>query len=381
MKSELAKLLQRLSQQQQHRIWLNRILQRTSPLVYYSALMFFLAGGIHQFMLPLNTLLITGIALGPSLLILCWHCIWQKPALYEGARHADKLFEANSLFISAWELCRAETDIKGTAKLLLSRCEKALPEWSQDNRQLPQKNLSPARMGIITLGIVGVFFLLQPSHVQVYKPPKATLNQKQALIAESEDNTARILGKLFNHGATSATPFSRHTGNPSTLIGPSKSAPPQMSEQYPRSKDSKANLGIPMSDKELSLFSNKHGSVMQGVLPDSRPIAGTITGNAGIGDETAKPANSAITQADEFDKTERINIETGMDQLSKASDELNQGYELIASNPEQAILHPATNNPSRGIVSNSSITLLSAQKRSLVWRYFKQLDENDAQRE
>lgn len=379
MKSELAKKLRGLGQRRRNEIWLQRILRRLTPLFWYGAIIFFLAGGIHQLLLPLNFLLITGIAFIPSLLFLCFLSVTQKPTRQEAAADADKLFGANSLFVSAWELTRFESEIKGTEKLLLDRCETALPEWSRPIRQLSQGNLKPSGLITITLGIAGLFFLLQPSHVQPQQTSSDTPNSHSELANEDRVNAVKILSKLLDDNVTPTIQTPGLPADSTTPSDSSRSAPVQSSIQIGQSAESASESveSISAADKRLSLLINKPAATLAELSPASTPSGGEKITDNGAGNETADAPGSNVIQTETYDQIQLVNIETGSDHRSSATDELNQGNKLLASKPEQAVFRQSANHRSRQISANGFTYLLSPQQRNLVWRYFVQLDKID----
>jgi len=379
MKSELATKLHRLGQRQRNEIWLQRILRRLAPLFYYIGIIFFLAGGIHQLMLPLTFLPITGIAFIPSLLFLGFLSVTQKPTRQEAAAEADKLFGADSLFVSAWELTRFKSEIKGTEKLLLDRCETALPAWSRAIRRPPPRNLKPSGLITITLGIAGLFFLLQPSHVQFQQTSNDRPDSRTESANDDRVNAVKILSKLLDDDVIPTAQTPEPPANSTTSSDSSSSAPPQSSMQIGKSAESASDSveSISTADKRLSLLIDKPAATPAQLPPGSTPTRRQKTTDNSAGNEAADVPNSNLIQTEAYDRIQLVDIETGSDHRSSATDELNQGNKLLESKPEQAALRQSAGNRSRQISANGFTYLLSPQQRNLVWRYFVQLDKID----
>ncbi len=251
MNSELARKLQWLGRRQRNRIWLNRVLRYSAPLFVYCASVFFFAGSIHQLLLPLNFTLVAGVAMVPSLLSLCHLGIAHKPAPREGAAEADKRFAANSLFVSAWELTRFQTDIEGTGKLLLERCEKALPDWSQATRPPPRANLKPAGLITITLTVLGLFFLLQPSHVQPRQSARTAPDPSLETVDKASADAAKMLSELLDDNANPTARTSPEPAGSTTPVDSPSIASVATSEQSGQSAEAQAAESITTTARPL----------------------------------------------------------------------------------------------------------------------------------
>jgi len=373
MNSELAKKLQWLVQRQRNRIWLNRVLRHSAPLFIYSAAVFFLAGGIHQLLLPLSFPLIAGIAIVPSLAFLCLLAITHKPAAREGAALADELFAANSLFVSAWELTRVQSDNKGTAKLLLERCEKALPNWSLPTTQAGRGKLKPVGLITITLAMLGLFFLLQTSHVQPRQTSQATANSSLEQANAESAAAQKILSGLQDENSKPAAQTLRQPGASTKPTEPSSSAYKQALKQpaQPAATDPAASLPAAVNP----LPASKPAMALAGVSPASNPGGSEKTGAHDAGNETAEAPDSNLAVTREYDRIQLVDIETGTDHRSIAGDESGHGGKLLE--PEQAVSRQSAGNPWQQVSANGITYMLSPQQRNLVWRYFVQLDKID----
>jgi len=378
MNSELARKLQRQGLRQRNRIWLNRVLSRAAPLFVYSALVFFLGGGIHQLLLPLNFALIAGIAIVPSLAFVGFLGITQKPESREGAAEADKLFAANSLFVSAWELTRLQSDImksdiKGTANLLLERCEKALPDWSRAVTQPAPGKLKPAGLVTVTLAVLGLFFTLQPSHVQPRQTSQASPNASLELANAESAVAQKILSEL---SATGAQPTPQTPPQPAASTAPAD-PPASAAAQGSRKPGQPAQMDISASTPAAvnPLPASDPAMTIARTAPASNPNGAEKTTDHSAGNEAAEAPDSGVIEAREYDLVQLVDIETGSDQRSIANDETSQGGKLIE--PEQGVLRQSNGNPWRQVSANGFTYMLSPQQRNLVWRYFVQLDKID----
>ena len=373
MNSELARKLQRQGLRQRNRIWLNRVLRRAAPLFVYSALVFFLAGGIHQLLLPLNFALIASIAIVPSLVFVCFLSITQKPEPREGAAEADKRFAANSLFVSAWELTRLQSDIKGTANLLLERCEKALPGWSRAVTQPARRRLKPAGLVSVTLAMLGLFFVLQPSHVQPRQTSQASPNSRLEQANADSAIAQKILSELSNTGSHSASQTPLQPAASTTPAGPSASAPAEGSKQPGQPAQMATEVSTPGAVNPLP--ASDPAITIARASSASNPSGGEKTTDHSVGNEAAEAPDSGVIEAKEYDRVLLVDIESGSDQRSIAGDETGQGGKLIE--PEPTVLRRSPGNPWRQVSANGFTYMLSPQQRNLVWRYFVQLDKID----
>lgn len=373
MEADFRKQLQRLAKRQYRRIWVDRLFARMPLFYVWSAGILFIGGSIHQWILAVNPLLVVCIALLPSLLILSWFSLSIKPTAAEGAASADRLFEANSLFVSAWELSHASSAVKGIGGLLLARTETALPDWRQRISKQPQHYLKPASLTAMALGFAGLFFLLLPPHVQTVKAPALALSSHIKL--ENQDNEpARILKELFKQpekittGATDLPLKKVHKPGSSTTITSPK--PEQVfSEKITRDAPQTDRTATPQVQGKTSAA---------GVLPNSTPNEGKKIAQQTAGKEAAKRSDTMTSRAKKFDRIDPINIETGADKQPTAFDAGRQGFQLIISKLAQPTFHQPTAQNSR-MSQTDSASQLSAEQRMRVWRYFKQLENINEQ--
>jgi len=372
MKTDLGKALNRLAQRQRNRLWLNRVLSRSPVLLTYIASVFFLAAGIHQLVTPLNFPLMTGIAIIPALLFLGFLCATQKPTPQQGAAAADKRFAANSLFVSAWEMTRFQSDTKGAAALLLERCEKALPEWSGSTRQVTPGNLKPSGLITVTLAILGLFFLWQPSHVQTRQSPQKIANSSPDTFNEDNSAVAQKLSKLLDNDVHTGTRTLEQSGDPATTAA---AATARDSNQVPPSPGTRES-GAPAQAQESSraVFTAQHS-------PANAAGASTRIAKRSAGSDAAEAQDSSVIQPTEFEQTQLVDIETGSDPNSMAGDGSSEGNQLIESKSGQIVAGQPDIEHWRHISANGAIYMLSPQQRKLVWRYFAQLDKTDDPRE
>jgi hypothetical protein len=377
MNMDLGKQLQQLTRRQQARLWLKRISRRMPALIGWSASVLFLGGSLHQLVLPLNPLAVACIAMLPSVLMLSWIIATEKPTTDEAAAAADNLLDANSLFVSAWELGRSGTAQKGIGQLLLARAEIALPEWRQRDKSKPQHYLKPAGLTAVSLGFVGLLFLLLPPHVHTEQSPAAEPSVQTEILTQANDivhDTAMDLSDLFvedsNKAAISQDQHVESGNQPefSVAVAPPS---PNVSDQTTASETSESML---QPDGQLSSTRGPQDSTPQLILQglstnDATRVSGQTPGN-----DAATSSDTAISKANAFDQINRVDIETGTDTLTKAFDGSRDGTGLIAYRPEQPVIGQPTNRHPRKLPQTVSATQLTAEQRSLVRRYFKQLE-------
>ncbi len=318
-----------------------------SPLLWWSASIFFLGGSFHQLMSPLDPLTVVWFAILPFLLIISWISASLKPTADEAAAAADRLFGANSLFVSAWELSRSSATIEGISRLLLVRTETELPGWSLHFRKQPQRYMKPTSLVATSLGIVGLFFLLQPPHVQTSDIPATTPFSQRKPLNQSKD-PAVVLSELFKEKTATATaaeqylqqnsPFDSSKGADSQKTPPSRQA---VTAEI--SKDG-SQMTKQMSGKP-SIPDEKLPPEQNVLLTSSTPGEGKKIAEQTAGNETADSTDKMINKAEKFDRVSLIDIETGTDNQTTAFDGTREGEKLIVSAPAQAtFLQPASDH-------------------------------------
>jgi hypothetical protein len=347
-------------------------------LFWYSAIIFFLAGSIHQLMLPLNSLLVTGLAIVPSLLFFGVLVVNQKPTSQEGAAEADKLLGANSLLVSAWEICRLETDIGGTGKLLLDRCETRLAEWSRPVRPLPSRLLQPSGLIASTLALVGLIFLLQPSQLQFETDPDEIAGALPVITSQEADRAVDSLAELLDSNPNPPSGLRAQTSGSTAASLPD---PAQAAAQIEQSTTMAGIAANPVEDELADSPTNGPTSEYAGATPalvsSSTPGLERKSGAKSTGNEAADKSNANPIQPGEFDQIQQVIIEADSDHRSLAGDTENQGNRLLASKPEQTALPQSASSTSRQISATGYTYTLSPQQRNLVWRYLVQLEKID----
>jgi hypothetical protein len=380
MKADLRKQLHRLGRYQQKRIWLNRIITRIPPLLWWSASILFLGGSFHQLMLPLDTLTVTGIAILPSLLLFSWLIARVKPTAEEGAAATDRLFSANSLFVSAWELSRSAATIEGVSRLLLRRTETELPGWSLRIKKQPQRYMKPASLAATTLGLVGLFFLLLPPHVQTSEAPSSTASQKKPL--NQGKDPATVLSELFTKKKTTTAEVKQHfqqnpqfnstKGTDSLRPLHSKQAVSTEISEHDSGTTGKTIIKTPAKPATLDKESPPAQNIL---LASASQGEGKKIADQTAGSDAASRSDMAINKAEEFDRVSLIDIETGTDNQTTAFDDTREGDELLVATPTPSTFRQPASEHSMKVSQTSAGTLLTAEQRTLVWRYFKQLEK------
>ncbi|MDX2475801.1 MAG: hypothetical protein QNL05_00370, partial [Gammaproteobacteria bacterium] len=346
MNTDLRKQLLRLGRQQQNKIWLDRIISRMSPLLWWSASILFLGGIIHQLMSPLDPLTVVWLAILPSLLVISWIIARVKPTADEGAAAADRLFGANSLFVSAWELSRSTTAIEGISRLLLRRTEAELPAWPLHIRKQHQRYMKPSSLAATTLGLVGLFFLLQPPQVRTSEtqstevPSTTALSQRKPL--NQGKDPATVLSELFIKKTVTADIEQHPQQNPpfDSAKGTDSQSPLQNQQAVAAeiSEDGSNTTGktsINTPAKPLSV-DEESPPAQKILLTSSSQSKGKKIADRTAGNDAASSSNMVINKAEAFDRVSLIDIETGTDKQTTAFDGTREGEELIVSAPMQS---------------------------------------------
>ena len=341
--------------------------------------MLFLGGSIHQLMSPLAPLTVILFAILPSLFIISWIIARVKPTADEGAAAADRLFEANSLFVSAWELSRSAAAIEGISCLLLKRTETELPGWSQSISKQPQRYMKPSSLAATTLGLIGLFFLLLPPHVQTSEAPSSTALSQRKPHNQGKDPTM-VLSQLFTKKTTAAV--EQHFQQNPQLDSrkgaesqrPLQSKPAVSTEISEDGSNTTGKTTIKAPAKSLSLDEEsppaQKVSLASSLQSKGKKIAAKTAGN-----DAASSSNMVINKAEAFDRVSLIDIETGMDKQTTAFDGTREGEELIVSTPIPSTFRQQASRRTLTISQTNAGTLLTAEQRTLVWRYFKQLEK------
>jgi len=393
MNTALRKQLHQLTRKQQHKLWFNRIIARLSLPLWWSVSILFIGGCIHQLLAPLAPMAVAAIAFLPSLIFLFWISNHVKPLAEEGAAEADRLFSANSLFVSAWELSQSAANIQGIDHLLLARCERELPAWSLQLKKQPQSAMTPITLAATTLALIGLFFLLQPAHQQSNKPtaeisskasPAASSTMTAASlkeIPEQKEDAADVLSKLFSEETN--TVEQQHPQN--TTQGNKLQSSTQNNQ--PVSESNKDNsLTAERTNKQLSAQSSTfpQNTPQQHNAPQDisahnkgKKIADRSAGNQAAIKNTDSGTNEQTVKRKDFADRNLIDIDTGNDQRNTAFDSSAKGNELIITSPEQTTKRQMMGRDSLNKTRTNAGTLLTAEQRTLVWRYFKQLEKNN----
>jgi len=337
------------------------------PLLWWSASIFFLGGSIHQLISPLNPLTIACLAILPPLLLISWISAHVKPTADEGAAAADRLFDANSLFVSAWELSRSAASPKGISRLLLARAEKKLPGWSASISKHPQRYMKPASLAATSLGLIGLFFLLQPAHVQTSDVSSAIPSSQKKSLNQSQD-PAVVLSELFTKKVKTTAveqPLQQNSAFNST-----KKVDTQTPQQNRPLAIAKINKDGPKTAGQTTMKMSAKPSTpgekslpAQDVFPassspnKSKKIADQIAGN-----DTAVSTDRVINKAEKFARVSLTDIETGADTRSTAFDVNREGDELIVSTATQSPFHQPPARNSMKVSQTSAGTLLTAEQ-------------------
>ena len=369
--------LHKLTRHHQNRLWLKRICERTSLLIWWPVFVLFLGGSIHQFMLPLDPRVVAGIAILPVVIALSWIAASVKPTPEEGAAVADSLFDANSLFVSAWELSRTKTTHEGVDRLLMARTESLLPDWQKRNKSKQQPYIRPAGLIVATLSLVGLLFLSLPTHVKTGLSPSTEPTLQGGLITRPGD-TAQELSELFNADNNKTAQVT----DQNIKSGYRAESPGAV---QPLSLPVRDQTASPVTSEELSQTEGASSGQQPPPLAQKVPLP-TLSTDDGItvpehspGNDTATDAAPYVSTIDDFEQISFVDIETGTDARSTAFDSSREGSELIAYRPEQSVLPRAAAHTQRKRSHTVSATLLTAQQRNHVRRYFNQLDKIDDQ--
>jgi len=401
MSSSSLQQLHKLSLHQQNTIWLNRVTKQFSPMFWWFACLFILGGTIHQLLFPLNTLIVISLAIVPSLIFFIWLIVTTKPEEQEGAAAADKLLEASSLFVSAWELHHSTENsaekIHGSGKLLLLRAEKMLPEWSLQLKIQPRQYINPISLAALSLAVFGLFFLLMPTHVQTGETlilqsstPDKSIEQiadpamaLSDLFARSEKNSAEMTDYSTAELSTlkeaiSEKAVSKQANNSQSQVQSSEN---KLSAKHTKNKPSgglEINQHKSSIDTQQSLSNTRSNEQLsktpENLTPGISQSEGKKTARQTAGNDIARSSNKTLAKTVTFKQIKLIDISSDIDSQASAFDNTLQGNELIISKPQQTDFQQLNKPGLKNISPGNSGTLLSAEQRLLVGRYFKQIN-------
>lgn len=366
MSTNPGEMLQQLCRIQQRRIWRRRVLGHMYPLTGWIASVLLVAGASQQLIGPLSPLLMIGIALLPPLFILLWRGFVERPTMDEAAAVTDRQLDAQSQFVSSWEIARSSAAPAGVDRLLMSRSEAALPGWNQRIKNQPSRPLHPAILIAILLSVSGLFLLLQPPQTQQIGLEEST---SQTDSTRQPDDPALRLGQLFNidHKSLTAPPQQPYPSS-------SRAAATAFKKEHPATIKTN-NYALPKYDGKNSPIDDLSIPPAAGTIPASQPEGRSMGNTAGNQPSSATIGPTIPSKA--FDSINRINIEIDNHGLSTAFDRNRVGRALLVTQPE-APVYPQALTRYTGVTSMAdSSTGLTAQQRSMVRRYLKQLEVTD----
>lgn len=371
MNTGLQKQLQRLALGQQNRIWIKRMLDLSPPLMWWSAGILFVGGSIHQMWVEMNVTMVVIIALLPSVIIFAWMSMRQRPNLQQAAASFDQQAGANSMFVSAWEISNSTTATTGIQGLLLARTYQYISDWSSCFHKQPQRTMPPSNLVAISAGLIGLFFLLLSPHVQ----STVEAIEKPSTISSALIKTKPAAGALKD--LLASKPVTQ-----SVKVAPGLENFTEESTQELFETRLNKNRHIPDQQGELSNLAKVAAS------PDhvtSSTSTGTesqnSTGNPATkvaekmpGNDSSTTSDSMLEKGSNLERIKQVDFHTQNDKHSVASAASLQGVELIPSQPgqpvQQVLIPEGTN-----ILPGALPTQLNAQQRSMVRRYFTQLEK------
>lgn len=377
MDARLQKQLQNLVVRQQNRIWTNRILEMSPPLMWWSAGILFAAGIIHQTWMEINMIAVVAIALLPSIILPAWMAKKLRPNLPQAAASFDKMAGANSMFVSAWEISHLTAPSKGIQGLLLARSSKCIDAWSSCFATLPRRTLPPTSLIAISAGLVGLFFLLLTPHVQSTEADKELLSEISPPF-DQRNSTTRALKELL-------------TSKPVT-----RSAIP---EADPELMTAKSAHGVFKTDlKQDQQLPDQQASLSNRDTDETSPLNVTESMNTAVeaqnkinnsatkmakktaGNDTSKASDITLEKSSNFENIKNIDFNTQNNNHSVFLATSQKGMELVTSQsdePDQPLMTAINKNTLSGAIANR----FNAQQRIMVRRYFTLLEKKHESRQ
>jgi hypothetical protein len=217
--------------------------------------------------------------------------------------------------------------------------------------------------------------------VQTSDTHTAGISSQGTPLKQSRDATM-TLSKLFKQKSANDTADESLQQNSS--IHASSQAPEGANKQKPQQNKQADNTEISAHEQTTMTQATDKPPAFDTALPpvhEADPLRSAQAkskkiANQTAGDDAARSTDSVTTKAEYFDQVSLIDIETGSDNQTTAFDNDQAGGELLVSAPTQSNSRQLENNQLK-VSQTSSGTLLSAEQRALVSRYFKQLEKNN----
>jgi hypothetical protein len=225
----------------------------------------------------------------------------------------------------------------------------------------------------VTLAVLGLFFMLQPSHVQPWQTSQASPNPDLELANADGAGAQKILSELSAAGSHPTTKTPLQPAASTAPAGPSASAAAQGTKQPGQPAQGNTAASTPAAVNPLP--ASDPAMTIARASSASNPNGDEKTSDHSVGNEAADTPDPGAIETSEYDRVQLVDIEIGSDQRSIASDETGDGGKLIE--PGQAVLRQSAGNRWRQVSANGFTYMLSPQQRNLVWRYFVQLDKID----
>jgi hypothetical protein len=152
--------VQRLVRLQWRRLCLAYLWNLAKRPCAWAALVFLSAGLIHQGIREIDPV-VPILASVPALTWLLW-ALRRLPGPNEAAARADRRLQAESLFVSVWELASASGRAPAVAPLLIGRARQRLQQWQERLAAQPYPRPGMTLLFSLSLVTLGGFLLLIP---------------------------------------------------------------------------------------------------------------------------------------------------------------------------------------------------------------------------
>jgi len=365
--------LHSICRQHQRTIWVNRVLHYLPTILWWNANILFMGAMLHHWILPLNSHLVISIAILPCIISLVWLSILHKPAEHEAASAADRLINANSLFITAWELSHSDATLNQISRLLIKRAESSIPVWSKLLSSQHQRTLNASSLAAITLAVSGLWLLLQTTHIQPVETTGGKIVDHHEILIQKKNERASILSELFLKPEKKSTKIHQQKNVQNLKTKTSSQFTPQASIKNNLNFNDNGTANSKSNSPSPSVSGNQTRSGIA-LTKRSKTESHNITGLT-AGNETARHSDKQLSSADKFEQVQPVDIEIEADNSSIAFDESDEGQKLVVSPPQSTNSTLSYYNYSNNTSNTTTANLLSAEQRYRVWRYFKQLEK------
>ena len=376
MKRETRQSVQRLTRMQWRRLCLAQLWEQAVPPSGWAALVCLSAGLIHQGIRDIDPFAPVIFAIVPGFLYLVL-ALRRLPGLSEAAALVDRQLQAESLFISVWELASARGGVAAVAPLLIARVEQRLPWWRKQMMDLPFPRPGALLLFICSLITLGGFLLLLPGHPVSLPRPTHMPESRHHQAYQTPDPTSLIKElrqqQLQQRAEVQAAFSTAMPAAAETIAAPVPKADSAAMQQGEDELQRPATEFVKQAQTSSVTASDR---IDDNMATMSHNTTRDHSANA-PGTEPADPRTAPITRASDSLQTQRSEFSIPGISEDKSYNTQKAGR-LIVTIGERS---PQSRRQAvAAIATQLSLRNLSPQQRALVQGYFEQLSQIDERR-